>query len=74
MTQLSIIHRTTDGREFEDVKAAETHQNLLNAVETFMDEHGIGETRRRKTRQLLVDWTTQAKTTDFSAASREVSE
>lgn len=66
MTEITITHRTADGREFADIEQAQAHANLLAHIESFLDQHGVGESRRGRLRTMLVDWTAQVRTTDMS--------
>lgn len=56
MTQVTLTHRTTDGREFDDLERAKAHQALLNKIEKFL-EGRCAESGKKRLRILLVDWT-----------------
>lgn len=56
MTDPTLIHRTSDGREFEDLERAQAHQALLNKIEKFLTGR-CAESGKKRLRLMLVDWT-----------------
>lgn len=57
MTKTTLIHRTSDGREFTDIGPAEKHQALLDKIDEFL-ENKCAESGKKRLRNMLVDWTT----------------
>lgn len=57
MTHPAIIHRTSDGREFDDLTRAQEHQALLNKIDVFLDDQQVSDSRRKRLALMLVEWT-----------------
>lgn len=71
MTRPTLTYKTADGREFESESKANHHANLLVHIDQFMDRQGVGETRRNRLRQMLIDWKEKVENTDFDRVPAE---
>ena len=53
---MDLIYKTRDGREFTNEAVAKHHADLLDRIDGHLNAHEVGDSRRKKLREMFVAW------------------